>query len=202
MLATILENKFYTTVQQYYLKAIIAILIAHIINRTAPIAIAIFIVSSSLLVIAFPLFLSPKDEIARDQRIFGYRRNLARPAYRRRPPARFFPILRSCGHANFHRPCRGNQSLTANAGRRRQGGQGPWSCGRPPPWRRKSFRESARISQVRHCRRAWRGATMHASRQKSRRSNWSMSPCLFDVRGNAGSPCHGRPRLRPFCHPV
>ncbi|HXN88389.1 MAG TPA: hypothetical protein VN890_03375 [Methylocella sp.] len=80
MLATILENKFYTTVQQYYLKAIIAILIAHIINRTAPIAIAIFIVSSSLLVIAFPLFLSPKDEIARDQRIFGYRRNLARPA--------------------------------------------------------------------------------------------------------------------------
>ncbi len=69
MLATILENKFYSTAQQYYLKAIIAILIAHIINRTAPIAIAIFIVSSSSLVIALPLFLGPTDEIVRDERV-------------------------------------------------------------------------------------------------------------------------------------
>src|SRR3984893_18788304 len=77
MLATILENKFYTTVQQYYLMAIIAILIAHIINRTAPIAIAIFIVSSSWLVIALPLFLDLNDEIARYERVFGYRRGVA-----------------------------------------------------------------------------------------------------------------------------
>jgi hypothetical protein len=39
-------------------------------------AIAIFIVSSSSLVIC----VGPKDEIARDERIFGYRRSLARPA--------------------------------------------------------------------------------------------------------------------------
>ena len=61
-------NKFYSTAQQYYLKAIIAILIAHIINRTAPIAIAIFIVSSSSLVIAVLLFFGPKNEIARSER--------------------------------------------------------------------------------------------------------------------------------------
>lgn len=58
----------------------IAILITHIINRTAPIANAIFIVSSLSLVITLPLFLDPKDEIARDQRILGFRRNLALPA--------------------------------------------------------------------------------------------------------------------------
>jgi hypothetical protein len=80
MLATILENKFYSTVQQYYFKAIIAIRIIHIIKRTAPIAIAIFIVSSSSLGIGLPLLLGPKDEIARYERIFGYRRSLARPA--------------------------------------------------------------------------------------------------------------------------
>ena len=68
-------NKFYSTAQQYYLKAIITILI-----RTDPIANAIFIVSSSSLVIALPLFLDAKDEIAPDQRIFGYQRSLARPA--------------------------------------------------------------------------------------------------------------------------
>jgi hypothetical protein len=73
-------NNFYSTAQQYYLKAIITILITHIIKRTAPIANAIFIVSSSSLVIALPLFLDAKDEIAPDQRIFGYRRSLARPA--------------------------------------------------------------------------------------------------------------------------
>ncbi|HEY8650300.1 MAG TPA: hypothetical protein VIL70_05240, partial [Chthoniobacterales bacterium] len=66
--------------EQYYFKAIIAILIAHITNRIAPIAIAIFIVSSSWLVIALPLFLDLNDEIARYERIFGYRRSLARPA--------------------------------------------------------------------------------------------------------------------------
>jgi len=71
MLTSFLENKFYTTAQQHYFKAIIAILITHIIKRIAPIAIAIFIVSSSLLVIAFPYSLRPKDEIARDERIFG-----------------------------------------------------------------------------------------------------------------------------------
>src|SRR5437660_12826108 len=73
---------------QYYFKAIIAILIAHITKMIAPIAIAIFIVSSSSLVIALPLCLGPKDEIARDQRIFGYRRSLARrmPA----PPRRAY----------------------------------------------------------------------------------------------------------------
>ena len=68
------------TAHQYYFKAIIAILIAHITKMIAPIAIAIFIVSSSSLVIALPLFLDAKDEIARDQRIFDYRRSLARPA--------------------------------------------------------------------------------------------------------------------------
>jgi hypothetical protein len=73
-------NKFYSTAQQYYLKATITILITHIIKRTDPIANAIFIVSSSSLVIALPLFLDAKDEIARDQRIFDYRRSLARPA--------------------------------------------------------------------------------------------------------------------------
>jgi hypothetical protein len=61
-------------------KAIIAILIAQIINRIAPIAIAIFIVSSSSLVIALPLFLGPKDAIARDERILGNWRSQARPA--------------------------------------------------------------------------------------------------------------------------
>jgi hypothetical protein len=80
MLATIHENKFYSTAQQYYFNAIIAILIVHIIKRTAPIAIAIFIVSSSLLVIALPLLLGPKDEIARYERILGYWRSLARAA--------------------------------------------------------------------------------------------------------------------------
>jgi hypothetical protein len=80
MLATILENKFYSAARQYYFKAIIAIRITHIIKRTAPIAIAIFIVSSSSLGIALPLLLGPMDEIARYERIFGYRRSLARPA--------------------------------------------------------------------------------------------------------------------------
>ena len=80
MLATILENKFYSTAQKYYFKAIIAIRITHIIKRTAPIAIAVFIVSSSSLGIALPLLLGPMDEIARYERIFGYRRSLARPA--------------------------------------------------------------------------------------------------------------------------
>jgi hypothetical protein len=80
MLATILEDKSHSTAQQYYLKAIITILITHIINRIPPIAIAIFIVSSSSLVIALPLLLGPKDEIACDLRIFGYRRGGARPA--------------------------------------------------------------------------------------------------------------------------
>jgi hypothetical protein len=58
----------------------IAILITHNINRTAPIAIATFIVPSSLLVISLLLFLGPKDEIARYERVFGYRRGVARPA--------------------------------------------------------------------------------------------------------------------------
>jgi hypothetical protein len=80
MLAIILENIFSSAAQQYYFNARIAIRITHIINMTAPIAIAIFIVSSSLLGIAPPLFLDPKDEIARDERIFGYRRGGARPA--------------------------------------------------------------------------------------------------------------------------
>jgi hypothetical protein len=80
MLATILENKSYSTAQQYYFNAIITILVAHIIKMIAPIATAIFIVSSSLLVIALPLLLGPKYEIARYERIFGYRRGVARPA--------------------------------------------------------------------------------------------------------------------------
>ena len=44
------------------------------IKRTAPIAIAIIIVSSSSLVIALPLFLDRKDEIARYERVSGCRR--------------------------------------------------------------------------------------------------------------------------------
>jgi hypothetical protein len=63
-----------------YLNAIIAILIAHIINRIPPIAIAIFIVSSSSLVIVLPLFLDLNDRISLDARVFGYRRGVARPA--------------------------------------------------------------------------------------------------------------------------
>ena len=80
MLATILENKFYSTAQQYYLKAIIVILIAHIINRIAPIAIAIFIVSSSLLVIALSPILGCKGPDHARPADFSYRRSLARLA--------------------------------------------------------------------------------------------------------------------------
>ena len=47
-------SKIGSVARRNYLNAIIAILIAHIIKRTAPIAIAIFIVSSSLLAIAVP----------------------------------------------------------------------------------------------------------------------------------------------------
>jgi hypothetical protein len=48
------------TAPQYYFKAIIAILIAHITKMIAPTAIAIFIVSSSSLGIALPLCSGPK----------------------------------------------------------------------------------------------------------------------------------------------
>jgi hypothetical protein len=51
--------------QQYYSKAIIAILIAHIITRAAPSAIATFIVSSSSLVIALPLGDPVRRQMAR-----------------------------------------------------------------------------------------------------------------------------------------
>jgi hypothetical protein len=48
------------TAHQYYFKAIIAILIAHITKMIAPMAIAIFIVSSSSLVIASPMLRSKR----------------------------------------------------------------------------------------------------------------------------------------------